>query len=409
MRIAVISKDDLRGGGASFVAEKLSQFYKTLGHEADHYNLRSKEHKIYGQFDSILKTIKKIDGRLGYRDHRAFELLLGNIRKISREYDAIHLHDLSTVMSHNSVRYLAKRVPTVWTLHDCSPFTAGCLYPTECANFETVCHDCPRVRDWPIGSKFDRTTILHKKRKRVDGSGVKFVAPSHWMKDQYLRAGWEQNNISVIQNGVDISIYYPRDKKALRTKFGLKPDNLCLLFSSGWLHDARKGAADVAKLIRQLRDIHPTLLLVGRWSNEAAQIFSGLNIKHFGFVMDENQKADIISMADATLMFSQQENAPLTALESLACGTPVFGYGAGGISEVVENYKTGFVSSSFLVIEVTKSIYETKLGENLEMGRNAAKYAIDYHDYKLIANRYIEKFHDSKDTLAQNKQSKTEN
>jgi glycosyltransferase involved in cell wall biosynthesis len=402
VKIAVISKADVRGGGASVVAAQLTDVYRSLGHEADHFHsLRSDAYHPYGTLRGAVRILKGVEGRLGFRDHSATEKWLGALRSIARNYDAVHLHDMSTLISHRALGWLANQVPTIWTIHDCSPFTAGCLYPGACDKFTDQCGPCPQLGNWPLNTRFDRTSTLHARRKNILASKIRFCAPSKWMVGEYLRAGWPKDRINHVSNGVDRSQFKPQDRKALKKKYGLEDhDGLLLLFSAGWLHDSRKGPREAASLAHSLRHLNPKLVLVGRYSDEAAAIFQNANIAHYGFVSSEQKRAELYGMCDGTLTFSHQENAPLIAIESLAVGTPVFGYAAGGLPEIVKNGHTGFLAPVGHIQETIRGAEEMLSGANAGLRRNCAAAAKKNHDYAKVAQSYLGVFEKMRETVA---------
>jgi len=65
MKIAVISKDDTRGGGASVVADQLSIEYRKLGHDADHMHLNSLNLHPYGRLAKPITFTKRVEGKMG--------------------------------------------------------------------------------------------------------------------------------------------------------------------------------------------------------------------------------------------------------------------------------------------------------------------------------------------------------
>ena len=341
---------------------------------------------------------KKKEARKGLRDYNSFELLSKRFRSLPDKFDVIHLHDMSTVFSPGAIAWLSKRVTTVWTIHDCSPFTAGCLYPGNCIGYKRTCGNCPQHFSWPISSNHDRTTELHERRKLLRDSNLHFTAPSHWMIGMYEDAGWPIKKISYVPNGVNLAIFKPNDRKKLREKYEIKPSSgPLLLFSAGWLHDDRKGPHEVVQFFKGLASLNPKLILVGRYSDDADKLFRALDCEHFGFVKSGEERSEIFSMCDATLLFSKEENAPLIALESLSVGTPIFGFNSGGIGEIVVNGITGFVGSRLempqIISEVDKLLSQSDQSQTHTFCRERAE--TNYGD-AAVAQLYIELFEDLK-------------
>lgn len=394
MRIAVISKSDTRGGGASVVAGELVKAYRAIGHEADHINTtESGALHPYGAARPLVDLLKATEGWTGYRDHVPFELMPGGAKRLLDRYDAFHFHDLSTVFSAKSVAWFAARKPTLWTLHDCSPFTAGCLYPGACERFTETCGSCPKLGEWPLQTRRDRTPTLHAGRRQAIADGIRFTAPSRWMIDEFVRGGNPASQIDFVPNGVDADLFMPRDKEAMRREFGLDPvSGPLILFSAGWLSDSRKGPEAAGDLVERLADLDATLLLVGRWSDRAAETFERLNVVHLGFVKSKEARAKIYSMADLALMMSQRENAPLIVLECLAAGTPVFGYGVGGVRDMVRTGVNGGLAEHGDLDTLERLVREFWAGDRAAISRQAAEAARRDHDFERIAQLYVEAF-----------------
>lgn len=392
-RICVISKSDTRGGGASAFAEQLANEYGAMGLEVAHYHLDSENLHPYGSRRGVVHYSKNLAGRLGYRDHFPLELLSSRIRGLPRKFDYLHLHDMSTVLSAATIKWLARRMPTVWTLHDLSAFTAGCIYPSGCEAYKTTCHNCPALGSWPLSTRFDRTPMLHKARKSLRQEPVFFSAPSRWMLGKFTEAGGPAKQVRFISNCVKTDVFQPTDQSTLRERYGLGDvKGPVIAFSAGWLADTRKGPFEVAQTLCRLKHLDPKLVLMGRWSDDAAHLFNGLDVTHLGFIKGEAERAEFFAMADATLLYSKEENAPLTAIESLSVGTPVFGFAAGGIPEIVINGQTGYVSERFSVTEVADQIEAMRPWNNPIVRAQCRQRAELIYQYRGVAQQFIKYF-----------------
>lgn len=392
LRIAQISKSDQRGGGASMVAVELTEQLRVMGHKVTHYNTGyGAENHLYGSKEKIITKIKSFAGKKGYRDHYPVELLSNTIRSIPQNYDVVHLHDMSWTMSHKAINWLVKRIPVIWTLHDCSPFTAGCLYPTSCTQFKTECNDCPQQNDWPILSSKANVAELHKARRDLHKSSIILTGPSDWIIDQYKSVQWQKAPIEYITNGVNLDLFKPRDRAALRAKYNVPDDGRpILLFSAAYLGDVRKGPVNVAAFMRQIKEVNAHLLLLGRYSDDAHHIFSGINCTHLGFLKDVIHKSEIMALSDGVFVFSKNENCPLVILESLASGTPVICFANGGIPSLIKNEINGYIVHERNFSEFLQEDLHGKVRKLSQMRAECRKIAEENHDYSVIASKYVE-------------------
>ncbi|MDF5731537.1 MAG: glycosyltransferase, partial [Rhizonema sp. PD38] len=147
MKVAIVSKSDRKGGGASRVAEDLAKWLNDAGHHTDHFiafNFQeplSFQRSLYGEGLKIkfCKKIHRATNKFGLRELLPAEYWF-NLNKVIDNYDIVHFHDLFTAISPLTLALASRRKPTFFTVHDCSPFTGGCLYPMGCEKFTSHCH-----------------------------------------------------------------------------------------------------------------------------------------------------------------------------------------------------------------------------------------------------------------------------
>lgn len=108
---------------------------------------------------------------------------------------------------------------------------------------------------------------------------------------------------------------------------------------------------DHPTLIRAFADIarhrsHVYLLLVGTGRERplleelARDIGVGEQVRFLGFRTDV---AEILSASDVFALISNQEGHPLSLMEAMAAGLPIVATAVGGVPELVENGRTGFL------------------------------------------------------------------
>ena len=90
---------------------------------------------------------------------------------------------------------------------------------------------------------------------------------------------------------------------------------------------------------------------------------------------------DLVRRAKFTCVPSEwYENNPMTIIESYTLRTPVIGAAIGGITEIIENNKTGFLFESGRVDDLVRAVGEAEAlshSEYSEMKSNAARFATD--------------------------------
>ncbi|KGE17789.1 N-acetyl-alpha-D-glucosaminyl L-malate synthase BshA [Paenibacillus wynnii] len=152
-------------------------------------------------------------------------------------------------------------------------------------------------------------------------------------------------NIDLTYNFVDKRVYYPRDISDLRDDFAT-PDEKILMHISNFRPVKR--VSDVIDVFARVSARLPSrLLLVGEGPElpkiQAKIAEMGLEDK-VRFLGKQDEIAQVISMADLLLLPSEKESFGLVALEAMACGVPTIGSMTGGIPELIQHGKTGFLA-----------------------------------------------------------------
>lgn len=115
---------------------------------------------------------------------------------------------------------------------------------------------------------------------------------------------------------------------------------------------------------------------------------AGDTIKFAGFV-DSDEKWQLLGSAKA-LIFPTEEDFGMAPIESLAVATPVLAYGKGGLTETIEEGKSGFFfdeQASEAVVAAMDKLEASKLSPDF-MKQQAVQYDQKLFDQKLL--NYIE-------------------
>jgi glycosyltransferase involved in cell wall biosynthesis len=399
MNIAQISKADSFGGGASRVAEDLNFLINknhNLGHHFASWSGKgygnSDRYSLYGRFDREIRYMHYLVKKIGFPELIPFELLSIIKRALIDKYDLFHFHDLSSAISPYTLSYIASKKPVIWTIHDCSPFTGGCLYPMDCIKFKSGCGNCPQIGEWPIDSKFDGTSFMYKIKKNLHLSNkITPITPSKWMSELAFSSGMFVKKPVVIPNGVDINNFTVKDKKQIRVKLNLPIDRKIILLSSGDILDHRKGNIFALEAIRQIKSLNPFIVVVGALSDEAKKIFSDLDCYATGYISNSSELADFYASADIFLFCSLADNQPLVVLETMASGTPIIGFSTGGISELVEQDKTGFLVEPKNIMRLVEAIkYAFNNNRHIQWSIESRRKAINEFSFDRFYQSHID-------------------
>lgn len=267
-----------------------------------------------------------------------------------KEYDVIHLHWINFgFLSLNNLHKLTRlNIPIVWTMHDMWSFTGGCHYSNDCTNYKSSCGNCTQFLKSP--SQKDLSYRLLKKKGLAYDKNAKihFVGCSKWIADMARKSSILQPfDVSSIPNVVP-SNFKPMDKEVCRKKINLPANKTFILFVAMNTSDKRKGFSYLSEaLLKVSKDYkEPTnieLLVIGNSTNLRN---NNLPFKThlLGMVSDLEEMNLIYNASDVFVIPSIQDNLPNTIMEAMATGTPCVGFNVGGIPEMIDHLKNGYVS-----------------------------------------------------------------
>lgn len=392
MRVASINISDY--GSTGRIMLQLADAARRAGGEAVTFSRNwwghgnSEGHVYFG-----FKTEHFLHHALSYLTGRegsfSFFSTISLIRRLeSFRPDIIHLHNLHNwficlPLLFNYIR--ENHIRTVWTFHDCWPFTGHCPYFdfTGCEKWRTGCSGCPVYRSYP-GSLTDNSPGMYRRKKEWFSGieGLTVVCPSEWLAGLVRQSFLSQYDIRVIHNGIDTASFRPTDSR-IREKLGIGgSDKMVLGVASGW--EERKGIDVFAELRKGLGD-HFRIVLVG--VEEAQKKDLPYGIIPVSRTSSVHELAELYSAADVFVNPTREDNYPTVNLEAIACGTPVVTFDTGGSPEsVLEG--CGAVVPKDDVEALIKAIDTVSSGK--EDRSEYLKKAAESFDSKLMAESYIE-------------------
>ena len=172
------------------------------------------------------------------------------------------------------------------------------------------------------------------------------VAPSAALARSLCRLGVPEERIHIVRNGVDTSIFHPRDRGTTRRALGV-PEDAELVVFVGRL-EPQKGVRELLGAFGTLSALRPRLrlaLLGGGVELAAVQqraAFTGGRM-HVPGPLPMSEVAAWMAAADVVTLPSYAEGSPNVVLEALASGRPVVATHVGGIPEAIQGEDLGIL------------------------------------------------------------------
>lgn len=313
-----------------------------------------------------------------------------------QEADVIHLSWVNQgMLSLKSIRKILKSgKPVVWTMHDLWAATGICHYARGCNRYVSTCGNCPLLPH--KGSKNDISSkVFGRKKELYHGGNIHFVSCSRWLEQQAKKSGlFVGQRITNIPNPIDTHVFCPQNKAEARLRAGLPADKHIILFVSQRVTDERKGMEYFVEaidcLVKKYPDMvkHTAIAILGGHSEEITLSLPSCSL---GYVSDVKQIVNIYNSVDVFVLPSLEDNLPNTIMESMACGVPGVGFKVGGIPEMIDHLKTGYVANYRDADDLAEGIHWVLEEADRESLQQACLHKVTQcYSQHSVALKYIE-------------------
>jgi len=145
---------------------------------------------------------------------------------------------------------------------------------------------------------------------------------------------------------IPLGISRPRSVKGNRNNYNLADDEIVLITVGRLV--ARKGLQQLIDIFSKLENERVRLVIIGSGPEEHVlkNIANEHNVRSriiFSGQIDEQEKLELLDIADIYVSTSQHEGFGLVFLEGMAAGLPVVCYDHGGQTDFLEDGATGFI------------------------------------------------------------------
>ena len=412
MRVLIVNTSEMRGG-AAVAANRLMDALNNNGVKAKML-VRDKDTDsitVAGIGGSTLQRWKFLWDRwrvfchLNFSRKHLFDVDAGfcgtDITRLRefKEADLIHLHWINQgMLSMKDIRkILDSGKPVVWTMHDIWPATAVCHVSLGCRKYLSECMKCPLLPEKSLFGDLARHTWLKKERLLQNKNNICFVACSKWLAGEAGRSALlAGQSITAVPNPIDTRVYCPTDKDEARRQMGLPLGKRLIAFVAQRVTNANKGIDYLIKACEMLAVKHQEMLgdtgivILGSHAEYFSQKFK-FPVYPIGYLSDEKKIINVYNSVDLFVTPSLSENLPNTIMEAMACGVPCVGFDVGGIPEMIDHGKNGYVAQYRNAEDLAHGIYTVLTGGNLRrFGEEAVKKVAASYSQQSVSLKYIE-------------------
>ena len=368
LKVGVICYPTL--GGSGVVATELGLKMAEKGHEM-HYITSSKPFRFTDVHPNIQFHEVKIDGYAVFK-YPPYDIALANrIAQviIEEKLDLLHVH---YAVPHAISAALAK---------DMANSSIGVITTLHGTDVTILGHD-PGLKN----------TV----RYGIDKSDIT-TAVSEALRQETLEMIEPEKEILTIYNFIDESKYRPIDPGCMKTALGIDANDKVLIHISNFR--SVKNIPDIIDSFKLIRhETSAKLLLVGE-GPEQFEMMEKVQAEGLAddviFTGKRDDLPELLAISDLMLLLSEKEAFGLVLLEGFACGVPAIATNIGGIPEVVEDGKNGFLVEQgdveAVAVQALKIFSDAELYERL--CQNALLTVKEKFNSETIVSQYEELYY----------------
>jgi len=224
------------------------------------------------------------------------------------------------------------------------------------------------------------------------------ISVSDFLGDITKKEFGVSQNVRTIYNFVDTERFYRKDLPKIKRKYAKKGQKILVHFSN---FRKIKNVGDIVKVFYYMQKKIDCVLLLGGDGPEKENVMElaqNLGIRDKVYFLGRRKKPELIySIADLFLLLSTREGCPLTLLEAMACQVPVLVTNAGGMPEIVEDGRIGFIGEVGKIRNLAKKGLRILQDDVLrkQMGINALQEVKNKYTISKITTQYENFFYDT--------------
>jgi glycosyltransferase involved in cell wall biosynthesis len=204
---------------------------------------------------------------------------------------------------------------------------------------------------------------------------------------------FKNKTVEVIPNGIDINRFRPLDRKMARSCLDFSQKKQLILFGAlNATSDRRKGFQYLTPCLQRLSQTKTgseAELIVFGASKPANPPDFGLKTTYLGHLQDEISISMIYAACDVFIAPSIEDNLPNTVMEAMACGTPCVAFDIGGVPEMIDHLKNGYLAAPRDPNDLARGIEWVLENKNrlISLGKEAREKVEKEYDLSRVAKQ----------------------
>ena len=303
-----------------------------------------------------------------------------------KECDIVHFHQV-----HNS-KYplasffkLAKRKPTVISLHDMWFMTGRCVQTYGCEKWRDGCKSCESL-DTVFVLPYDNCSELWKIKSEIEDTDIDIIVHSKFMYDMAKQCPYMKNlRLHLIPFGVDVSKYNFRMSKAeAKRNLNIFENDTVIMFRES---NDLKGTQYAVRALKKLKNKNNITILTCDGKGLLKELENEFNVIEMG-KLEEKDLLECYNASDIFLMPSPGETFGMMAVEAMAAGLLTIVFDNTALPDTTGAPDIGVLVKNLDVDDLCDKIeyYIENIEERNERSRLSKRFVEEKYNF----NQYIE-------------------
>ena len=347
MRVLLVNKFHYLKGGSETYYFELAKLLEKNGHEVAFFSMEDEKNIKTNNKEYFVPNIdlggKNITKSLSiiYNKHnkKVMEEALDDFKP-----DIVHLNNFQRQLSASIIEPIKERgIPIVFTAHDVQ---AICPAITMLDSNRNACEDCIGgkyincikkgcVKNSKLKSILGAIEASYYRNKKIYTNVIDYIiTPSNFYKEKFIEDGIAKNKIETIHNFININDY---DIDTIDKNYALYFGRL----------SKEKGILNLLDAFSKLNIGELHVVGSGEELDNIKKYIKdkklSKRVKLLGYLDKKKMKEELRKCKFVVVPSIWYENCPYSIIESLAIGKPIIGSNMGGIPELVEDNKCGYI------------------------------------------------------------------